>query len=133
MRIEGFIFNFFGFFAGVVTLVYWFWSKDPTGTAALALSAGLGFLVGGYLTFTGRRIGMRPQDLPDAEIVDGTGELGHFTPGSSYPFFLGASAAVTAMGFVFGIWLSILGGLMTAFFAVCLVMENFWHPPLPED
>ncbi|MEX5631996.1 cytochrome c oxidase subunit 4 [Parafrankia sp. FMc2] len=133
MKIEGFIFNFFGIFAGAAALVYWFWAKDPTGTAALTLCAGLGFLVGGYLVFTGRRIGMRPQDLPDAEVVDGAGELGHFTPGSYYPFFLGASASVTAMGLAFGIWLSILGAVLTFGFAVCLVMENFWHPALPED
>ena len=133
MKVEGAIFNFLGFFAGVVTLVYWFWSKDPTGTAALALTAGLGFLVGGYLVFTGRRVGMRPQDLPDAEIADGAGELGHFTPGSYYPFFLAASAATGAMGFAFGLWLVIVGGLLAITFAVCLVMENFWHPPVPED
>lgn len=133
MKVEGIVFNFFGLFAGACALVYWFWAKDPTGTAALTLTAGLGLLVGGYLIFTGRRIGMRPQDLPDAEVADGTGELGHFTPGSYYPFFMAASAATAGMGFVFGIWLTVLGAFLTVTFTTCLVFENFWHPPVPED
>ncbi|MCK9877803.1 cytochrome c oxidase subunit 4 [Frankia sp. AgPm24] len=133
MKVEGIIFSFFGLFAGAAALVYWFWSKDPTGTAALTLTTGLGFLVGGYLMFTGRRIGMRPQDLPDAEIADGAGELGHFTPGSYYPFFIGASAVTAAMGFVFGVWLIVLGAVLVVSFVTCLVFENFWHPPVPED
>ena len=37
------------------------------------------------------------------------------------------------MGFVFGIWLVLLGGVMTLFFATCLVFENFWNPPIPEE
>lgn len=133
MKVEGAVFNIVGLFAAISGFVYWWFSRDPTGTAALALCAGLGFLVGGYLLFTGRRIGMRPSDLPDAEIADGAGELGHFTPGSYYPFFLGASAATAGMGFVFGIWLVLLGGAMTVIFATCLVFENFWNPPIPEE
>ena len=82
MKVEGAVFNFFGVFAAVSGFIYWWFSRDPTGTAAMALCAGLGVLIGGYLLFTGRRIGMRPQDLPDAEVADGAGELGHFTPGS---------------------------------------------------
>jgi hypothetical protein len=133
MKVEGIVFNIFGVFGAVCAVVYWYFSRDPTGTAALALSGGLGFLIGGYLLFTGRRVGMRPQDLHDAEVADGAGELGHFTPGSYYPFFIAASASLVGMGFIFGVWLIVLGGLMTLFFATCLVFENFWHPPVPED
>jgi hypothetical protein len=133
MKVEGAIFNIFGIFGAACAFVYWYFSRDPTGTAALALFGGLGFLIGGYLVFTGRRVGMRPQDLPDAEVVDGAGELGHFTPGSYYPFFIGASASLVGLGFIVGIWLVFVGGLMTLFFATCLVFENFWHPPVPDN
>ncbi|MBX6390715.1 MAG: cytochrome c oxidase subunit 4 [Frankia sp.] len=133
MRIEAIVFNTVGVFAAGVAVIYWVFSKDPTGTAALALTAGMGLLVGSYLLFTGKRIGMRPQDLPDAEIADGAGELGHFTPGSYYPFFIASSATVTMMGFAFGVWLVLVGFVMTVFFVTCLVFENFWHPPVPED
>jgi len=133
MRVEGYVFSIVGVFAVIVDIIYWIYSHDPTGTAALALTAGMGFLVGFYLLFTGKRIGMRPSDLADAEVADGAGELGHFTPGSYYPFFIAASATVTVSGFIFGIWLCFLGGLLTVFFVICLVFENFWHPPVPED
>jgi hypothetical protein len=133
MRVEGILFALIGVFAATCDIIYWIFSHDPTGTAALALCSGMGLLVGTYLLFTGRRIGMRPQDLADAEIADGAGELGHFTPGSYYPFFIAACATVTTSGFIFGIWLAILGGLLTVFFVTCLVFENFWHPPVLED
>jgi hypothetical protein len=133
MKIEGIVFNIVGVFAAIVDIIYWIYSHDPTGTAALALCSGMGFLVGFYLLFTGRRIGMRPQDLADAEVADGAGELGHFTPGSYYPFFIAASATTAVSGFIFGIWLSLIGGLLTVFFVTCLVFENFWHPPVPEQ
>jgi hypothetical protein len=133
MKVEGIVFNIVGVFAAIVDIIYWIYSHDPTGTAALALCSGMGFLVGGYLIFTGRRIGMRPQDLPDAEVADGAGELGHFTPGSYYPFFIAASATAAVSGFIFGLWLALLGGLLTVFFVTCLVFENYWHPPVPEE
>ncbi|WP_322759422.1 cytochrome c oxidase subunit 4 [Frankia sp. Cr2] len=133
MKIEGVVFLVFTIFCTVVDIVYWFTSKDPTGTVALALCGALGLLVGGYLLFTARRIGARPQDLPDAEISDGAGELGHFTPGSYYPFFIAASASLVFLGVIFGIWLALIGVIMTVMFVVCLLFENFWHPPVPEN
>jgi Cytochrome c oxidase subunit IV len=132
MRVEGLVFSLFALFAGGVDVVYWFLSKDPTGTAALALCAGLGALIGSYLLFTGRRVGMRPQDLPDAEIADGAGELGHFSPGSYFPFFIAASSTLVLTGFVFGIWLSLIGGFMTVAFVTCLVFEYFVNPVVPD-
>ena len=133
MKVEGIVFNIVGAFAAIVDIIYWIYSHDPTGTAALALCSGMGFLVGTYLLFTGRRIGMRPQDLANAEVADGAGELGHFTPGSYYPFFIAASATTMVSGFAFGIWLCFIGGVLTFFFVTCLVFENFWHPAVPEE
>ncbi len=133
MKIEGVVFLVFTVFCTAVDIVYWFTSQDPTGTVALALCGGLGLLVGGYLLFTARRIGARPQDLLDAEVADGAGELGHFTPGSYYPFFIAASASLVILGVIFGVWLALIGVLMTLMFVVCLLFENFWHPPVPED
>ncbi|WP_131787001.1 cytochrome c oxidase subunit 4 [Protofrankia symbiont of Coriaria ruscifolia] len=133
MKIEGVVFLVFTIFCAVVDVVYWFTSQDPTGTVALALCGSLGLLVGGYLLFTARRIGARPQDLPDAEVADGAGELGHFTPGSYYPFFIAISASLVVFGIIFGVWLGLIGGIMTLFFVVCLLFENLWHPPVPED
>ncbi len=54
MKVEGYLFIGCATFFGVVDIVYWYFSKDPTGTTALALAVGLAFLTGFYVLFTGR-------------------------------------------------------------------------------
>ena len=61
------------------------WAKEPIGTTALALSAGLTILIGGFFWFISRRIDARPEDRKDAEMADGAGELGFFSPASYWP------------------------------------------------
>ena len=95
MKIEGYIFAFIAVFLVPVTIVYWVLSQDPTGTTCLALSIGLTFMVGYYLLFTARRMEARPEDRPDAEISEGSGEIGFFPPHSWWPIALAGSFAVT--------------------------------------
>jgi hypothetical protein len=109
MKVEGYLFAFIAVFLGGVDIVYWIYSKDPAGTTALALGAGLGTLVGSYLLFTGTRMEPRPEDLDDADIADGAGELGFFSPYSWAPLWCGLAAATCFLGFVFGWWLFIIG------------------------
>jgi hypothetical protein len=109
MKVEGYLFAFIAIFLAVVDVIYWFTSKDPTGTTALALGAGLGTLTGFYLLFTARRIEPRPEDLDDADISDGAGELGFFSPYSWAPLWCGLAAATCFLGLVFGWWLFFLG------------------------
>ena len=125
MKVESFVFNVFTSFLGVTAVVYWFTSKDPTGTAALAISAGLGALIGGYLLVTSRRIEPRPSDLADAEIADGAGEVGHFSPGSYWPFFISASLAVALVGAIVGIWLALLGVVAVIATVMGLLFEHY--------
>jgi hypothetical protein len=124
MKVEGLVFSIIGVFLGAAGLVYWFMSKDPTGTAALGVSFGFGMLVGGYLLFTARRMEPRPQDRPDAEVAEGEGELGHFSPGSYFPFFIAASAATVLLGVQFGYWLAIIGAIILLGAVIGLVFEN---------
>jgi len=109
VKVEAFLFFFVGIFLGGTDLVYWYTSHDPTGTTALALGFGLGILVGFYLTVTARRIGPRLEDLPDADISEGAGELGFFSPYSWAPLWCAAAAAVAFLGIVFGWWLFFIG------------------------
>jgi hypothetical protein len=125
MKVEGLVFAVFTFFLSITAVVYWFTSKDPTGTAALAISSGLGVLVGGYLLVTARRMGPRPSDLPDAEVADGAGEVGHFSPGSYWPFFISATVCVALLGFIFGIWLALIGVIGTVATVMGLVFEHY--------
>jgi Cytochrome c oxidase subunit IV len=125
MKVESLVFNVFTVFLGGTAIVYWFTSKDPTGTAALSISAGLGALIGGYLAVTAYRMGPRPSDLPDAEIADGAGELGHFSPGSYWPFFIAASLFLTLLGAIVGIWLALLGIVSVIATVTGLLFEHY--------
>ena len=101
MKVEALIFNVIGVFCLVMATVYGVWSREPIGTTALVLSGGLTFLVGGFFWFISRRIDARPEDRKDADIADGAGELGFFSPGSYWPFALALSAALMGLALAF--------------------------------
>ena len=109
MKIEGLLF-FSGFvFFSISAVIYGLLSGEPAGTAALAFTAGLAFLVGYLPAVHRRRIDSRPEDRLDAEIADGAGELGFYSPHSWWPLAVGFSAAVAFAGIAFGWWLFIIG------------------------
>jgi len=101
VKVEALIFNVIGVFCLVMATVYGVWSREPIGTTALVLSGGLTFLVGGFFWFISRRIDARPEDRKDADIADGAGELGFFSPGSYWPFTLALSAATMGLALAF--------------------------------
>ena len=125
MRFEGSMFIGCAVFFGASDIVYWYFSKDPTGTTALALAVGLAFLTGFYLLFTGRRLPPRPEDRPDAEIAEGTGELGFFSPHSWWPLFVSLSAATAALGVAIGWWLFLIGLLGLFLTVIGFVFEYY--------
>jgi Cytochrome c oxidase subunit IV len=125
MKVEGWLFVGCAAFFAIMDVIYWHFSKDPTGTTALALSVGLAFLTGFYLLFTGRRLPPRPEDRPDAEIAEGTGELGFFSPHSWWPLITGMSAAVAALGVAVGWWLFLIGMLFVLLSAIGFVFEYY--------
>ncbi len=112
MKIEARVFLFIAVFCWVMAAVYGFWSNktdghiEVAGLAALILSGGLCSIAGSFFWFVSRRIDPRPEDRPDAEIAEGAGELGFFSPGSYWPLGIGLAAtlAATAMAFM-QIWL----------------------------
>jgi hypothetical protein len=110
VKVEALIFNLIAFFCIVAAAVYGIWSREPIGTTALILSGGLCGLIGGFFWFVARRIDARPEDRKDAEIAEGSGELGFFSPASYWPFALASAAAVTGLGLAFWYdWLILLG------------------------
>jgi hypothetical protein len=125
MKVEGWLFVGCAAFFAVMDVIYWHFSKDPTGTTALALSVGLAFLTGFYLLFTGRRLPLRPEDNPAGEIAEGTGELGFFSPHSWWPLITGMSAAVAALGAAIGWWLFLIGMLFVLLSAIGFVFEYY--------
>ena len=112
MKVEALIFNLITVFCVVTAIVYCVWSREPIGTTALLLSGGLTSLIGGFFWFVSRRIDARPEDLKDAEIADGAGELGFFSPGSYWPFGLALCAGLMGLALAFWYpWLVILAGV----------------------
>jgi hypothetical protein len=109
MKVEGYLFAFIAVFLAGTDVVYWFTSHDPTGTTALALGALLGTLVGSYLLVTAHRMEPRPEDLENAEIADGAGEVGFFSPYSWAPLWCGLAGATFFAGVAFGWWLCFIG------------------------
>jgi hypothetical protein len=118
MKKEARIFLIIAAFAFVMAVVYWVWAlldsrfggkPEPVGIVSLLLTGGLAFLAGSYMQFVSRRIEPRPEDREDAEISDGAGELGFFSPGSYWPIGLAASAALCGLALAFfHIWLLVL-------------------------
>ncbi|MBV9097930.1 MAG: cytochrome c oxidase subunit 4 [Frankiaceae bacterium] len=130
MKVEGYLFAFIAFFLAPTDVVYWYYSHDPTGTTALALGAGLGALIGVYLLFTASRIEPRPEDLEDADISDGAGELGFFSPYSWAPLWCGLAAATTFLGLVFGWWLFFIGAAFAIPAVGSMLFEYYSDEPL---
>jgi cytochrome c oxidase subunit IV len=112
VKVEALVFNIIGLFCAIAAVVYGVWSEEPIGTTALVLSAGLTLLIGGFFWFVSRRIDARPEDRKDADIADGAGELGFFSPGSYWPLAIAGSAGLMGLGLAFWYsWLIIIAGV----------------------
>ncbi|MET1073616.1 MAG: cytochrome c oxidase subunit 4 [Umezawaea sp.] len=129
MKVEARIFDLITAFSFLMAVVYGVWSKEPVGIVALALTGGLALIVGTYFRFVSRRIEQRPEDNPDAEISDGAGELGFFSPGSYWPIGLAASAAVAGLALAFWhIWLLVIAVVLLLIMIGGLVFEYHTGP-----
>ena len=94
----------------IMTVIYWQVGGEEVGIAGMLLSACLAGMVGFYVWFTQKRIGVTlPEDNLAAEISDGAGELGFYSPHSWWPLPVALSACVFALGLIIGWWLSLIG------------------------
>src|SRR2546421_13123807 len=107
MKSEWRLFGLLSAFLFLAAVVYGFWTKyslhgvDWIGTTALVLCGLLTTMCTLYFFVVSRRIDPRPEDDPDAEISDGAGEVGFFSPGSYWPFGLALSALIAGLGLVY--------------------------------
>jgi hypothetical protein len=136
MHIEARLFEFLtAFFAlcavlyGVLTAVYGGGGIEWAGTTALVLTTGLSLLTGTFFRFVARRLDTRPEDYEDAEIADGAGELGFFSPSSWWPLLIAMSASVTAVGAALWLpWLLAAGIVLVLAAVAGLVFEYYVGP-----
>lgn len=126
MRTSGRLFAFLAVFFALLSVVYWFLSKDPAGTTALVFTGALGFLVAFYLLFTAKRVEPLPEDDDEGEIADGAGVQGFYSPHSWWPLPVAAGAAVIGLGLVFVMWwLIILGVVLSVIATAGLLFEYY--------
>ncbi len=113
MRIEARIFEIITAFFFLSAVIYGLWSHgEPVGSAAITLTGGLTLIVGTYFRFVSRRVRMRPEDNIEAEISDGAGELGFFSPGSYWPIGMAGSASVLGFALAFDLWWLVAVGIV---------------------
>ncbi|HEY1918410.1 MAG TPA: cytochrome c oxidase subunit 4 [Streptosporangiaceae bacterium] len=125
MKVEGGLFIGCAVFFAGMDIIYWYFSRETTGTVALAFAVGLAFLAGFYVLLTGRRVGLQAQEDLDAEVEDGTGEMGFFSPHSWWPLLVGMSCALAALGAAIGWWLFLIGMLAVMFTTIGFVFEYY--------
>ena len=101
MRTESRIFELLTAFFFLVGTIYLVIAKEPAGSAGLFLTGGLALIVGTYFRFVSRRLELRPEDNPAAEVSDGAGDVGFFSPGSYWPFGLALSVALLGISLAF--------------------------------
>ena len=105
MHIEARLFEFLtAFFVlaavvyGTLTQLFQYGGVEWAGVTALVMTAGLTLITGTFFRFVARRLDTRPEDYEDAEISDGAGELGFYSPHSWWPIMIALCASVTAVG-----------------------------------
>jgi hypothetical protein len=109
MKTNWMLFAGLSIFYVIITIVYWQIDGEALGITGLLLSAGLAGMVGFYVWFTQKRIGTTlPEDNTDAEISDGAGELGFFSPHSWWPLPTGFFAVGTGLGLIIGWWFTLI-------------------------
>jgi Cytochrome c oxidase subunit IV len=133
MHIEARLFEFltaFFLLAAVVysalTAIFGEGGVEWAGATALVMTAGLTLITGTFFRFVARRLDTRPEDYEDAEISDGAGELGFYSPHSWWPIIIALAASVTAVGVAMWLpWLIAAGVVFVLTSAAGLVFEYY--------
>lgn len=136
MHIEARLFEFVAAFFvvtavlyGVLTSMFATAGVEWAGTTALALTGGMALIVATFFRFVARRLDSRPEDYEGAEISDGAGELGFFSPHSWWPIMVALSGSVAAVGIALWLpWLIAAGVAFILASAAGLVFEYYVGP-----
>ncbi|MCO1340080.1 cytochrome c oxidase subunit 4 [Zhihengliuella halotolerans] len=111
MKIESWLFLGGTFFFLPIAVVYGFMTEwgEWVGIPGLFMLVALSLMLGGYLMFTAKRIGPRPEDRNDGEIQENAGVVGAFSPWSWWPIVVAGAAAIAFLGMAIGWWILYIG------------------------
>jgi hypothetical protein len=129
MKLESRLFEVLTAFFFLCAIVYGFLDpREFVGIVCLTLTGGLSLIIGTYFRFVSRRLELRPEDNPDAEVSDGAGEMGFFSPGSYWPIGLGAAVAMLSVSVAFYlIWAIVISAVVLLVMVGGLLFE--YHLP----
>lgn len=126
MKVEYWLFGSGIFFFTPVAFIYGYFSNwEGVGTTGLFLTAGLSAMIGGYLWVTARHIDPRPEDDSSAEVDEGAGEQGFYSPHSWWPLAAASGAALLFAGLAVGLWVALIGVAVSALAVVGWVYEYY--------
>lgn len=140
MKVEAKLFEWltaFFFFCGILYTVctaiwgpgYGYGAVEWVGVTGMFLTGGLTLIVGTYFRFISNRLDTRPEDYEDAEVSDGAGELGFYSPHSWWPILLSGSVAIVGISVALSLyWLWAFGGVLVVAAAWGLVFEYHKGP-----
>ncbi len=129
MKVESRIFEIVTVAFFLIGIIYAVLAQEPVGIAGLFLTGGLTLIVGTYFRFVSRRLEERPEDNPEAEVSDGAGDVGFFSPGSYWPLAVAACAALVGISLAFFyIWALVIAGIMLLMAIGGLVFEYHIRP-----
>ena len=101
MKVVGLAYLVLGALVMTKAAVYWFTAYEGAGATMLFLAACLAAAIGGYLALTARRA--TANATPEAETEP------YLPHASTWPFFVGVAALVTANGLAIGLWALVPG------------------------
>lgn len=101
---------------------YGAWTREPAGTALLALSGGLAFTTAGYLAWPRHGHSVQEDGAADQAVSTAPEQPVEAEPwfpsASIWPFAVGAAAFLFANGILLGLWLLLPSGFVLAA-AIC--------------
>lgn len=125
------LFTGLALFYFIMTVIYWQVGGEALGITVLLLSGGLAAMVGFYVWFTQKRIGVvLPEDDTRAEIADGAGELGFYSPHSWWPLPVALSTIAAGLGLIIGWWLTLIA--ISALVVSIIGWVTEYEKPLPS-
>lgn len=129
MKVESRLFEIITVTIFVLGIIYAVLAQEPVGIAGLFLTGGLFLIVGTYFRFVSRRLEERPEDNPEAEVSDGAGDVGFFSPGSYWPITCAAAAALVGLSLAFFyVWALVIAGVLLIMAVGGLVFEYHIRP-----
>ncbi len=123
MKVESRLFVLGGVLVALNALAYLVLTGEEAGSIMLALAFVALLLIGGYLAVLARRHGLRPSDRPEPDPDDEPTDVGYFPSSSIWPFVGACGVVVLAVGLVFGVWLTLFGGLLVGTAALGYALE----------